>query len=380
MIACAISLALPGGALASKLITIDAPSRHVDVDTAVFGGKNPRPEKLQANVLLPDGYDPDRRYPVLFLLHGAGEDYASWADPAEGNVQHTLRGLDAIVVMPDGGLGFYSNWWNGGRRADPAWERYHLEELIPMIEERFRIRSARRYHAIAGFSMGGFGTSLYAALRPDYFGTAVPMSGFVSIQRLTAEIGYPIITSGDYVKTFGPYGSPYAQAHDPSNLAKNLGNSRLMAYSGNGIPQPGVEAGAASQIGGFVETELYIQNRELVAAARAAGADASFRSHLGVHDWPYWVADIRDAMQRGFFHKVEENPRHWIYRTITRKGRAWDLAYRFDRPPSEIVRLERRGSRLSAEGEGSPRMTVRSDGGCSFSATVPFERRVPSVC
>ena len=380
LLACAISLAAPAAAAASKLITINAPSRHVDVKTAVFGDKDPRPKKLRANVLLPNGYDADRRYPVLYLLHGAGEDYASWADPAEGNVQHTLRGLGAIVVMPDGGLGFYSNWWNGGRRADPAWERYHLEELVPMIERRYRIRPQRRWHAIAGFSMGGFGTALYAALRPDYFGTAVPMSGFVSIGRLTANLGYPIITSGDYESTFGPYGSPYADAHDPLKMAKNLGNSRIMIYTGNGAPAPGVDSSPTAVIGGFVETELYVQNTDLFRAARDAGADASFHPHQGVHDWPYWVTDIRDAMQRGFFHRVEDAPRQWIYRTITSKGRAWDLAYRFDRPPSDIVRLERRGDRLAANGAGSPRITIRSDGGCSFRATVPFERRVPSHC
>lgn len=379
-IALAASLSAPSGASASKLITIDAPSRHVDVRTAVFGDKNPRPKKLRANVLLPDHYDPDRRYPVLYLLHGAGEDHASWADPAEGSVQNTLGGLDAIVVMPDGGLGFYSNWWNGGRRADPAWERYHLEELIPMIEERFRIRPQRRWHAIAGFSMGGFGTSLYSALRPDYFGTAVPMSGFVSVGRLTAELGYPIITSGDYVSTFGPYGSPYARAHDPSKMATNLGDSRILIYTGNGAPAPGVDSSPTSVIGGFVETELYVQNADLFRAAQEAGAQASFHPHQGVHDWPYWVTDIRDAMQRGFFQKVENQPRDWVYRTITTKGRAWDLRYRFDRPPAEIVRLVRSGTRLSATGGGSPRIAFKSDDGCSFSEAVPFERRVPRRC
>jgi S-formylglutathione hydrolase FrmB len=374
------ALAAPAGAGASRLVTLEAPSRYVDVKTADFGSKDPHPKKLHANVLLPDHYDPARRYPVLYLLHGAGEDYASWADPAEGDVKHTLSGLGAIVVMPDGGLGFYSNWWNDGRRAEPAWERYHLEELIPMIERRYRIRRERRYHAIAGFSMGGFGTSLYAELRPDYFGTAVPMSGFVSIERLTAELGYPIITSGDYVKTFGPYGSPYAQAHDPSKLATNLGNSRIMIYTGNGAPAPGVDSSPTSVIGGFVETELYVQNADLYRAARDAGAQASFHPHQGVHDWPYWVTDIRDAMQRGFFQKVDNRPGDWVYRTITTKGTAWDLRYRFDKPPAEIVRLVRSGDRLTATGDGSPRMAFRSDGGCRFSATVPFERRVPRHC
>ena len=73
-----------------------------------------------------------------------------------------------------------------------------------MIEKRYRIKQARRYHAIAGFSMGGYGTTHYAELRPDYFGTAVPMSGFVSIQRLTAELGFPLIVGIDYGEHLRP--------------------------------------------------------------------------------------------------------------------------------------------------------------------------------
>ncbi len=162
--------------------TIDVPSRHVDPATAIFANGG-HVDRLRASVLLPDGYDEGGRYPVLHLLHPTGGDYKQWLEPEGGNVAELAAGLPAIVVMPEAGLGFLSNWWNGGRRADPAWERHYFEELIPLLEERYRIRPGRRWHAIAGYSMGGMGAVFLASQRPDYFGTAASLSGFVSIQR-----------------------------------------------------------------------------------------------------------------------------------------------------------------------------------------------------
>ncbi len=154
--AVAALVALAPAACASTLVTIEVPSAFVDASKVTFNGADHR-RKLLANVLLPDGYDPGREYPVLFLLHGAGDSYKSWVRPDRGDVVKTAKGLDAIVFMPEGAIGFYTKWWGGGRRGDPGWGRYYLTELIPLIEKRYRIRPGRRWHAIAGLSMGGFG-------------------------------------------------------------------------------------------------------------------------------------------------------------------------------------------------------------------------------
>ena len=140
-----------------------AESRFVDPAAAPEGsyneppGVDERPNALRANVYLPDGYRAHRkrRYPVLYLLHGQGDAYDSWVNPENGNLLETAAGFPGIIVMPEGDRGFYANWWNGGRRGSPAWERYHLDELIPLVERRLRIRRGRRWHAIAGLSMGG---------------------------------------------------------------------------------------------------------------------------------------------------------------------------------------------------------------------------------
>src|SRR5213078_4230 len=99
-------LALPTVAHAAQVVTWEPTSRYVDPAREPFNppppGRSPRPNALRVNVYLPDGYDGKRRFPVLYLLHGHGDAYDSWADPAHGDVAKIAAHLGAIVVMPEG--------------------------------------------------------------------------------------------------------------------------------------------------------------------------------------------------------------------------------------------------------------------------------------
>ncbi len=368
-----LSAAAP--AVASELVTLDAPSRHVDPGTAAFGGEEPH--ELKVNVLLPDGYRPRRAYPLLYLMHGAGESHRSWADPEKGDVANTLDGLDAIIAMPEGGLSYYTNWWNGGERANPGWERYHLDEVITLLERRFRIRRARRWHAIAGFSMAGFGSSFLATQRPGYFGTLVPMSGLVSIRRPEVEQGLSTISGVPYQDVWGPWDGFYAEGHDPMTLVPSLEHTKVILRTGNGVPRPGVPADERDLASGALEAYLLTQNEEFAAALREAGVDVDYRSHEGVHDWPYWREDIAEAREIGLFRRVPRSPQRWVYSTVAQRGRAWGFRFRFDAPPEELVSFERRGSTLV--GTGSGRVVLRRRGTCAIRKTLPFELRIRRV-
>ncbi|HEX8065238.1 MAG TPA: alpha/beta hydrolase-fold protein [Thermoleophilaceae bacterium] len=367
-------------ASAARLETIDAPSRYVDPATAAFANGG-HVEALRANVLLPDGYDASgrRRYPVLYLLHATGNDYRTWAEPEGGRIEDVARGLDAIVVMPEAGLGFLTNWWNDGRRGDPAWERYYLEELVPLVERRYRVRPGRRWHAIAGWSMGGLGATFLAGQRPGYFGTAVSLSGFVSIQRPYLQSLWEPATGIDYGRLWGPSDAFYAEGHNPAALAGNLRHTRLVVTAGDGRPRPGVAFGpggpGAAPFQGILEEEVRFESDDLVAAARAADVDVAYLAHDGIHDWPYAREDLSAAIERGLFEPVPEGPTRWAYRTVARTGEAWGLAYSFARPPEEVVTLRRAGPLLAGEGSGT--VTVTTPGGCEVAAALPFERRLP---
>lgn len=110
------------GKAGQKLVTIDAPSAVIDPATQNFADPvsstmGPHPGKLKANVLLPDGYTPTRRYPLLLLLHGSGERFDSWADAELGDLKKTAKNLNAVIVMPEGAQGFYATGGTAAIRA-----------------------------------------------------------------------------------------------------------------------------------------------------------------------------------------------------------------------------------------------------------------------
>ena len=364
---------------AQRLITIDTPSRYVDVKTAVFNG--PPPTVLKADVLLPDGYAarPHRRWPVLYLLHGVGDSYDTWAKPANGDIRNTAKDFPGIIVMPEGGKGFYTDWYNGGKRKDPAWESYYTRELMPQIARRFRIAPGRRNHAIAGLSMGGMGATYLGSQRPDYFGHVASFSGFVEHQRQTVAAGFSAVAGVRYESIFGPIDGAYASGHNPTKLVANLVHTPVFAASGNGVAEPGVQSSPSAIVGGgAVEAEIGQENQEFDAAARAAGVTIDYRPGLGIHDWPYWRRYLGEAIKWGLFGSegVPEHPTRWTFSTITQTGRAWNLRYRFRTPPAEVVRFDRNGTTLQGAGTGSVRLTDVGSG-CSVQATLPFTLSLP---
>ena len=359
-------LALAGPAQAAKLVTVDTPSKHVNPAVVKWNGED-HPRKLRANVLLPDGYDGKRRFPVLFLLHGVGDAYDTWARPARGDIQETAKGFPGIIVMPEGDRGFYTNWWNDGRRADPGWERYDLEELIPQVERRFRIRKGRRWHAIAGLSMGGMGAVYLASQRPHYFGSAATFSGFVSHQRPEVEAGLRAVGQVEYQDIFGPMDGFYATAHNPSQLTDNLRRSRLYITVGDGTPAEGQVNPAAA----IVETGLKPQSDELAAAAEASGVDVTYAPMNGIHDWPEWRRALRNAISWGFFEPVPEKSSAWDLKTAMTWSRAWGFRFTFLEPPGEVIHFMRRGRVLRGRGSGAVR--VRTPNGRRAVLKLPFE-------
>jgi S-formylglutathione hydrolase FrmB len=379
--ACALGLALPAPVLAARVETWTTDSRFVDPAKEQFNppppGASPRPNALRVNVYLPDGYDGRRRFPVLYLLHGHGDAYDYWASPERGDVSRVARELGAVIVMPEGARGWYVNWWRGGRRGDPGWERYHLDELIPLVERRLRVRRGRRWHAVAGLSMGGEGSLFYASQRPGYFGAAASFSGSISIQRPEWPQGFD--TQGErHLEVFGDPEEQrfYWSGHNPVALAGNLRHTRLFVAVGDGVP--GSAGEADNYFGALAELELAQHAQDFVKAARAAGAEVTHRPQQGIHDWPYWRRHLAQAIDWGFFEPVAEEPASWSYQTVAQSGAMWGLQFDFAAPPETVETFDRRGSTLGGDGSGTA--TVETAEGCRFTATMPFSRELPSGC
>ena len=144
-------------------------------------------ERKFAVYLPPDYETSSRNYPVLYLLHGYTDDHTGWVQ--FGEVLHIAdkailsgEATSMIIVMPDAdtGLPGYTNAISGKWN----YEDFFFEELMPHVEKRFRIKKNKRLRAIAGLSMGGGGTFLYALHRPDLFSSAAPLSAWMGPQNL----------------------------------------------------------------------------------------------------------------------------------------------------------------------------------------------------
>ena len=151
-------------------------------------------ERKYAVYLPPDYESSARSYPVLYLLHGGGDDHTGWVQ--FGEVLHIAdkairegQATPMVIVMPDAGTtrrGYFNDI-----RGDWRYENFFFDEFMPHVERTYRIKGEKRYRAVAGLSMGGGGSFMYALHRPDLFSSACPLSASVgSLSLEDAERRY----------------------------------------------------------------------------------------------------------------------------------------------------------------------------------------------
>ena len=139
-------------------------------------------------VCLPDGYNPqaERPYPVLYLLHGGGGSCDEWevqcrlSEAVDSLTRAGALGDGVVVICAEGNknnmMYFDVPWW--------TYETYFFDELIPYMERTYRIRTDKAGRAIAGFSMGGGGATVYGVHHPDKFAFVYSISGYQRRQPL----------------------------------------------------------------------------------------------------------------------------------------------------------------------------------------------------
>ena len=241
-------------------------------------------------VLLPTTFDaePERQWPVLYLLHGCCDGYDSWTRSTD--IEELTESSNLIVVMPDGGrAGFYSDWLDG-----PAWERFHVDELHQVMEEEYRASDVR---AIGGLSMGGLGALAYAARHPDTFRAAASYSGVVHT-RLTVQQqwGYVQLLQTEGEPYLGLWGHPERDTevwaeHNPYDLAEGLRGIPLYVSVGTGDPGPLDAPGDSVD---QIERSLARENEAFAARLTELGIPAQLSFYgPGTHTWPYWERELR---------------------------------------------------------------------------------------
>ncbi|MDQ0984494.1 S-formylglutathione hydrolase FrmB [Streptomyces sp. V2I9] len=165
----------------------DAHDFYLTVNTPQVKGEQ------HIKIILPSGYydDPDRRYPVMYFLHGSPDDPVHQTYPA-------LKTSDRMItVIPDGGpRGWYANWLNQKTAAGAQnWETFHLDQVIPFIDANLRTIPTKKGRAIAGVSMGGFGAFHYAQARPDLFRHTASLSGDIDLSARSMDLRLAVVAT-----------------------------------------------------------------------------------------------------------------------------------------------------------------------------------------
>jgi putative tributyrin esterase len=227
-------------------------------------------------VLLPNDYDRStKRYPVLFLLHGGGQTHTAF--PSRAWFSREAASRDMIVVLPNGGRSYFAN---AARIPDARYEDLIAKDLVEYVDTHYRTLATRDGRAIAGISMGGFGSALIAMRHPDLFGTAGPLSAPLASARADGPVGAARLV-------FGAPGSDDRRARDPLTLVTQLApDTAPYFYVACGL-----------------DDSLLGSNRELARLLSSRNLPHRYVEVPGGHTWDVW-----DDQLMAFFDVLRARP------------------------------------------------------------------------
>ncbi|HOI86987.1 MAG TPA: alpha/beta hydrolase-fold protein [Lentimicrobium sp.] len=241
-------------------------------------------------VLLPAEYEnTTKSYPVVYLLHGFGDNEKAWYQGGNIRYHADLYAAETgpvIYVMPQGFNTYWVNKYNGNY---PFMDML-TQELMPHIDSLYRTEGHASQRAVMGYSMGGYGALILAAKNPELFGTAVVLSmSFRTDEQYLAE------PQSVYDVQWGPvFGSP-----------GKSGNDRLSPYFLEYSPfhfftnpnDPALSGQRYFIDCGDDEESLSETNNALHLILRQENINHEYRVRNGAHTWDYWHKSLPEAFR-----------------------------------------------------------------------------------
>jgi enterochelin esterase-like enzyme len=241
-------------------------------------------ERKYAIYLPPDYETSERSYPVLYLLHGGGDDQTGWVQFGEvlyitDKAIRDGKSTPMVIVMPDantGRRGYFNDAKNEWRYED-----FFFEEFMPFVEKTYRIKGEKRYRAVAGLSMGGGGTFMYALHHPELFSSACPLSA--STGSLTVE---------DEKERYKRYYNEEVTGKQIEAYFKKYSALELV----NTVPVEDIKS-VRWYIDCGDDDFLYEGNSLIHIAMRKKEIPHEFRIRDGSHSWTYWRESLPEVLE-----------------------------------------------------------------------------------
>lgn len=240
-------------------------------------------QSILCAVTLPDSYDlePERRFPLLLLLHGTDgthHDWLDWGGLEEGNAaSDAAAGTPFIVVTPSAG----NSWYVDNPDGEGAWETALVADLVPAIEARYRTVQDRAGRAIAGLSMGGYGAVHLALRHPELFAAVASLSGALYAPD-------DAVNEGDIADFHGAFGDPF----DVDRFARESIYTDLAALPASTVlPHFYLSSGSNDQYG------LDLAALRLYGELKRRDAPVTLTVRAGYdHGWQFWHDDLRAVL------------------------------------------------------------------------------------
>ncbi len=244
---------------------------------------------VKYSVYLPADYETSsRRYPVVYLLHGYTDNETAWVQFGEVN-QAADRAIamreipPMIIVMPDAGVTWYVNDFKGKER----YEDMFFQEFIPFIDSHYRTRPQKEFRGIAGLSMGGYGTLLYAFHHPDMFAACVAFSAGVWTDDEIVNMDEAF-----YSKVCLPL---YGTDENNGRISNHWKKNSILELAGT-LPKEEIEKVSIMLDCGDGDF-LYKGNSMLHIILSDRKIKHEYRVRDGEHNWTYWRTGITEGLK-----------------------------------------------------------------------------------
>lgn len=240
--------------------------------------------EMPYRVILPPDYRSSNEktlYPVIYLLHGLTGHFNNWSENTKLEMYSAKHQF--VIVMPEGDNGWYTDSVTAPK---DKYESYIIQELIPRIESKFRVKSDRNSRAIAGLSMGGYGGLKFGLKHPEKFVLAGSFSGALRAAQWTEKDlagGFkPLLDSIN--KIFGTEGSETRSQNDIFSLVESRS-----AEDSKKLPFLYLDCGT--------EDFLIAQSQDFAALLQKKKIPHEFRQLPGIHNWKFWDAQIFEFLE-----------------------------------------------------------------------------------